>query len=158
MLEKTSSTLTFMMIAMKNYLLFPLLFLSCLCFPVSSYSQENDPIPKTLPSEDEIPDYFKGSIGHETDTFQTKFINMLVILGLLIGFMILASWALKRMMRTRLANLNTGSTIKVLETRQLSPRAVLHLVEVQGQTVLIAESPTTVSYLATFPLEEEART
>ena len=80
---------------------------------------------------------------------------MLFILGLLIGFMILASWALKRMMKSKMTHLNTASSIKVLETRYLSPRATLYLVEVQDQSFLIAESPTTVTYITTFPIQEE---
>lgn len=87
----------------------------------------------------------------EADTFQKKFMNMLFVLALLIGFMILASWALKRMMKTKATQLNTGSSIKVLETRFLSPRATLYLVEIENQTLLIAESPTAVTYLQSFP-------
>lgn len=87
-------------------------------------------------------------------SFEAKFFNMLIILFLLIGFMFLASWSLKRMMKSKLTNLNTGSSIKVLETRYLSPRATLYIVEVEGQSLLIAESPTTVTHLKTFRLEE----
>ncbi len=42
----------------------------------------------------------------EQDTFQGKFLNMLFILGLLIGFMILASWLLKKMMKSRITQIN----------------------------------------------------
>lgn len=94
-------------------------------------------------------------VEHESDTFQAKFLNMLFILALLIGFMILASWALKRLMKTKINQLNTTNNIKVLETRYLSPRATLYLVEIVDQTFLIAESPTTVTYLATLPHEPE---
>ena len=79
---------------------------------------------------------------------------MIFILALLIGFMILAAWALKRMMKSKMTQLNTGSSIKILETRYLSPRATLYLIEIQGQNVLIAESPTVVSFLKTFRPEE----
>ena len=95
----------------------------------------------------EIPDVFVHRMGHESDTFQSKFLNMLFILALLIGFMLLASWALKRMMRTKVTQLNTGSSIKILETRYLSPRATLYLLDVDGHKLLIAESPTTVTHL-----------
>lgn len=99
----------------------------------------------------DIPVISADHIEKESDTFQAKFMNMLLVLGLLIGFMILASWALKRMMKTKLTQVNTQSEIKILETRYLSPRATLYLVEIQNQTVLIAESPTAVSYIKSFP-------
>ena len=95
-------------------------------------------------------------IERESDSFQRKFFNMLFILGLLIGFMILASWALKRMMKAKITNLNTSNTIKVLETRYLSPRATLYLIEIQNKNFLIAESPTNVTYLASIPSLGEA--
>ena len=87
------------------------------------------PNPETMPPDSaahenpqrdqdiEIPDVFVHRMGHESDTFQSKFLNMLFLLALLIGFMLLASWALKRMMRTKITQLNTGSSIKILETR-----------------------------------------
>ena len=69
----------------------------------------------------DIPDVLIDRVEHESDTFQAKFLNMLFILALLIGFMILASWALKRLMKTKINQLNTTNNIKVLETRYLSP-------------------------------------
>lgn len=91
----------------------------------------------------------------ETDSFESKFFNMIWILGLLIGFMFLASWSLKRMMKSKMTHMNSGSSIKVLETRYLSPRATLYLIEIQDQNFLIAESPTSVTYLKAFPLQRE---
>lgn len=86
----------------------------------------------------------------EQDNFQAKFLNMLFILTLLIGFMILASWVLKRMMKSRITQINQSSAIKVLETRQLSPKSALYLVEVEGRIILIAESGTSVNHIASF--------
>lgn len=103
----------------------------------------------------DLPDVLIDRVENESDTFQAKFLNMLFILALLIGFMILASWALKRMMKTKLSQLNTGSAIKVLETRYLSPRATIYVVEIQKHTIVIAESPTAVTYLTSLPLEAE---
>lgn len=90
----------------------------------------------------------------ETDSFQTKFLNMLLILGLLIGFMILASWMLKRMTRTRADQVNQSSSIRVLETRSLSPRSTIYLLDIRGQGIVVAETPTTTSHLATISLED----
>lgn len=171
--------LTVMMIAMKSYLLIPLFFVGLLCLHVPAFSQE-DSSPdspatsqtvqsvESLPADHQEEEEFKHDmpqhefpgvwidpVERESDTFQAKFFNMLVLLGLLIGFMILASWALKRLMKTKMTNLNTASYIKVLDTRYLSPRATLYLIEVQDKAFLIAESPTAVTYLGSVPLEEE---
>jgi flagellar protein FliO/FliZ len=150
------------MIAMKSYLFIPLLLLALFTLPLSGFTQENDHIP--LENEQESPHFVDHSevpgarvehVGRESDNFQTKFFNMLFILGLLIGFMLLASWALRRMMKSRMTQLNTASSIKLLETRYLSPKATLYLVEVQSQVFLLGESPTNLTYLATLPSEEE---
>lgn len=168
-----------MMIAMKSYLFLPLFFLGILFFPNVAFTQQNPAQssthqPQKVPSNDSLlQDHqnemeFRNDVYHEeipstwgdhhvekeSDTFQSKFFNMLFILGLLICFMMLASWALKRLMRTKITNLNTASNIKVIETRYLSPRATLYLVEVLNQTFLIAESPTTVTTVATLPVDE----
>jgi flagellar protein FliO/FliZ len=167
-----------MMIAMKSYFFFPLFFLYILSLPLSAFSQENSieqsraklqtvpSSPDTLPADhqegsdfkydiepENIPQRWENHAMRESDTFQTKFLNMLFILALLIGFMILASWALKRLMRSKMTQLNTNSDMKIIETRYLSPRATLYLVEVQNQAFLIAESPTAITYLATLSLE-----
>lgn len=158
-----------MMIAMKFYFSVSLFFLS-FCLPFSGFTQaepHSEQI-QTVPADpiedlkiDEhfnpraMPDHWLDQPEKESDTFQTKFFNMLTILGLLIGFMILASWALKRLMKTKLTHMNTTGHIKVLETRYLSPRATLYLVEIQDQAFLIAESPTNVAYLTNFSLEKE---
>ena len=76
---------------------------------------------------------------------------MLFILALLVAFMILASWALRLADENQNSQLNISSEIKVLETRHLSPRATLYLVEIQDKTVLIGESPTSITCLATLP-------
>lgn len=89
------------------------------------------------------------------DDFQAKFFHMLYILALLIGFMMLASWSIKRLMKNKMTNLNTSSNIKVLETRYLSPRATLYVIEIEGKTFLIGESPSNVSYLSTISHEED---
>lgn len=162
-----------MKIAMKTYLLLPFFFSVYLLFPSSGLAEQTaeEPPPTThaATTDESVPAHPKESqfshlIDHphlpdslieraenETDTFQSKFLNMLFILSLLIGFMILASWMLKRMMKTKIGLQNTASNIKILETRYLSPRATLYLVEIQEKSFLIAESPTAVTFLSSIP-------
>jgi flagellar biogenesis protein FliO len=166
------------MLAMKFYLLYLLFFFGMMSSPklvlaqidhstqpplTSQTTQPNHSLPSDhdenvdftkFPEHGEIPEFGRERPERESDTFQAKFLNMLYILALLILFMIFASWALKRMMRSKMAQINVASNIKLLETRYLSPRATLHLISVQNQDFLIAESPTTVSYLATLSPEK----
>ena len=100
-------------------------------------------------------DSFFKKTEKESDTFVSKFANMLAILGLLIAFMLLASWFIKRMMRTRVDQLNTESVIRVVETRYLSPKSSIHLLDVMGQGILIAESNAGVHQLAKIHLKPE---
>lgn len=123
----------------------------------SSYPEKDEDafLKERFPFEDLQDPMMPSSTDRQSDSFQTKFFNMLYILALLVAFMFLASWALKRMMKNRMTHLNTGSNIKVLETRYLSPRATLYLIETHEKTFLIAESPTSVTLLTSFPLQSE---
>lgn len=138
-------------------LFFSFLLLSTFSQPIHSEEEANNQLHVEaieLQQEQNIPLEHDG--GHEKDDFQSRFIHMLTLLVLLIGFMILASWALKRMMNSRVTQINQSSVIKVIETRHLSPKATLHLVDINGETVLIAESPSSVTHIASFrsPLEQ----
>ncbi len=163
-------------IAMKQYLLIPFLFLTLFSASLSmaQESQTQPPLAKDAHSiEQDSSDYpvYDANAVHlpdayhdplvdpvvkDSDTFQSKFMNMLFLLGLLIGFMLLASWILKKMTKTRVTQLNQASSIKVLETRYLSPRSTLYLLDVQGQTLLIAESPMGVAQLASLGTTPES--
>lgn len=162
---------------MKAYLLIPLLLLLSFSTLTYGYGQDNSSSEKEVKSDqtgqnpylhsdkplttkprdriltdDLLYDAQKESHlnPNEADDFQSKFMNMLFMLGLLIGFMLFASWLLKRMSRSRVTNLNQGSDIKVLETRYLSPRATLYLLDIHGKNILIAESPMGVSHISSF--------
>lgn len=108
--------------------------------------KENDPYDTLIDRVEEAP-----------DQFQTKFMNMLFMVALLIGFMIFASWFIKRMMKTRLEQMNAASNIQILETRYLNPKSTIYLLDVMGQGLLIAESHAGITHLATIPLEEQEK-
>jgi len=112
--------------------------------------------PETSPAKnDSYNTLMKKIENEEPDNFQVKFMNMLFMLGLLIAFMIIASWFIKRMMKSRLDQMNTGSSIRVVETRYLSPKTTVYLLDAMGKGLLIAESHSGVTYLAAVPLHEE---
>lgn len=87
------------------------------------------------------------------DKFYTEFLNMLATLGLLIGVILIAAWFLKRFLNTRMEQINTVSSIKIVERRALSPKSALYLLEVNDQSILIAESQNGVTFLSRFSPE-----
>jgi len=88
---------------------------------------------------------------HDEDHFYKEFINMLGTLGVLVALIFAASWALKRLLKTRTQQLNTTSNIKILDQRPLSTKTALYLVEIHGRTMAIAESHNALIKLAEFP-------
>ncbi len=132
----------------KNKLFSALVFCLYLLCPLFSLQSEmvNDESDHFLTHLQEIP------LEH-TEDFQTKFFHMLFILTLLIGFMVIAAWALKRMMKTRITQLNANSTIKIVESRQLSPRTTIYILETEHQQYCIAECVNSVTLLSTHSLE-----
>lgn len=148
---------------MKKYLLAIFIFVGCF----GLHSQETAP-PGTIPIDHNLPALHPSPAKEDTydtlmkrveqdqpDNFQVKFMNMLFMLGLLIGVMILASWFIKRMMKTRLEQINTGSSIRVVEARYLSPKTTVYLLDAMGKGILVAESHTGVTYLTTVPLHDK---
>lgn len=85
------------------------------------------------------------------DHFFGQFMKMLGTLGLLIAIMFAASWSLKRILNTRVQQLNESSFIKVVEKRALSNKSFLYLVDVQDKTFVIGESMNSITLLATLP-------
>lgn len=82
------------------------------------------------------------------DPFQERFQKMLVTLFGLIAFMILGAITVKQLMKTRLGQANQSSAFQLLETRVLSHKLSLHLVEIDGDRILVGETASHVSLLA----------
>lgn len=89
------------------------------------------------------------------DHFMEQFIHMLTVLGFIIALIFLVSWLLKRMLNTRIQQVNTTSDIKILERRALSPKTTIYILDIQGLKVAIAESPTGATLLGPIKNEEE---
>lgn len=132
---------------MKIYLFFLFFFLSTSLNATSDIASLEDNSREILQTEAHDISHWLDQPEQEPHDFQGKFIHMLIILGLLVAFMYCASWALKRMMRARVMTQNLGNSIQLLESRALSARLTLHIVEVDGKKILISESPTSSSYI-----------
>lgn len=120
-------------------------------------AQEDIPssLPERTTSEPLNKDPFGGDLDKDSGSFQAKFMHMLFLLGLIIAFMLLASYMLKRLNRSRVEQLNTSSTIRVREARMISARSTIYLIEIEGKGLVIAESPTSITHLTTISLKEE---
>lgn len=108
------------------------------------------------PSLEETLKAEEGGMGR----FFGEFMNMLFALGLIIGLMLVVAWVMKRLLNTRLQQMNTTSLIKILERRTISPKGAVYLIEAGGKGFLVAESASGFERLGEVPLNytEEAET
>jgi flagellar biogenesis protein FliO len=105
-----------------------------------------------------VPEKYKSFLAEEVPesqgtNFTHEFIKMIFVLGFLLILIFLAMWVFKRIFTQRIEFMNKNSSIKILESRSISPKANIHLLEVNGTTVLLSESPAGVHPLAQFPPE-----
>ena len=120
---------------------------------VPDFSPPTDLTGPVFPLEDLVP-----PPNEDTSRFLSEFMNMLATLGLVLCFILIAAWFLKRMLNTRMEQANVSSLIKVIERRALSPKTAIYLLEIQGKTLIISETAHGVTRLDSYnsPEEEEA--
>ncbi len=107
---------------------------------------ETAPIPEpTLPQE--LADELRKTEGKEPTAFAEQFSKMLFYLGLLLGLLFVVLWFLKKFQMQQGLKLNETNLIRVLETRALSHKSILYLVDVEENTYLIAESHSGLTLL-----------
>jgi flagellar biosynthetic protein FliO len=92
---------------------------------------------------------------HEEITFETMFVKMILVLVSLLVMVAFCVWLFKRMNHSRLSQMNYHKTIKILETRPISPKTLLYLVEVGDRRILLSESQLDVRQLTTLEFPEE---
>lgn len=106
---------------------------------------------ETPPSKDPAKDLFNPYFKEEPieipqeNRFLGEFFYMLLMLGLLIGSVLLASRYIKQLTSKRLETLNASNDIKILESRALSQRSQVFLIEAEGKKYLIAESAAAIT-------------
>jgi flagellar protein FliO/FliZ len=118
--------------------------------PTTPKAQEAQAVPPpsseyAFPLEDVLPRQTQ-----QTDYFYKEFIKMLGVLGLILGFILLSAWLLKKLMTSRIQQVNVLSPIKILESRPLTPKTTVYLLEIQGKEIAIAESQNGVTLLSEF--------
>lgn len=87
----------------------------------------------------------------ETGDLYVEFTKLAFMLGLIIAFMLMIMWFLKRLFNTRVEQMNLTSLIKILERRTLSPKTSLYIVEVNDRRIVFAESHNGVTVLSHLP-------
>lgn len=68
------------------------------------------------------------------------FVNMIVTLMIIVGLIFISIIVLKKIMRSRLLQVNRGAKIKILERRPLNQKASLYLVDIMGKSIVVGES------------------
>lgn len=105
------------------------------CFHAKNLVAEE--LPASLISEENLTLETDHAVG--ADPFQERFQRMLITLFGLVAFMILGAIVVKQWMKMQSSQVNQGSAIQLLESRALSQKVSLHLVEMEGSRVLVGE-------------------
>lgn len=88
------------------------------------------------------------SVQPSTGDLYLEFFKMIFMLGVIIAFLLMIMWFIKRMLSTRIEQLNTTSVIKILERRPLTQKTVIYVVEAYDKRILLAESHGGVTLLS----------
>ena len=80
-------------------------------------------------------------IEEQTSRFTYEFIKMFVILGGMVAVLLAISWYMKRLTNKKFERGNDESLIKVVERRSLSARSIVYLLDVEGKSFVIGETP-----------------
>ncbi len=92
----------------------------------------------------------------QSPSYEGAFIKMIVTLFVLILFVFLTFWVIRRLGQGRLRGFGSSRSIRVIERKPLSPKSMLYLVEIGHKKFLIAESQLEVRRLGT--IEELSET
>ncbi len=94
------------------------------------------------------------------EAFGPLFTKMIFLLGSLMAILLVAAWAMKRVMASRWQSSNGDSSIQIIERRMLHTKAGLYLIQVENQKMLAVESPSGFQSLGQWtaePLNSESK-
>lgn len=75
-----------------------------------------------------------------TTSYEFAFFKMIAMLVVLLVFVCVSGWLLRKLAQGRLRQSNSNKSIKVLERRALSQKSMLYIIEYGGKQILLAES------------------
>lgn len=118
-------------------------------------AEETQPVPEnTVEPHKPTHSFFEEVTDKEKasdDRFVQELGNMLFTLGGILAVIFIAGWFIKRMLNTKIQQVNVTSPIKILERRALSPKTAIYLLEISGKKIAVAESQNGVTHLGEFP-------
>ncbi|MFZ0564684.1 MAG: flagellar biosynthetic protein FliO [Chlamydiales bacterium] len=114
-------------------------FIPLLFFSFSLFGEESSLVELTSQAVEE-----------KSYNYWAEFVNMLITLFFIIGAVMASVWVLKRIMRSRVQQLNRSTGIKILERRSLNTKSSLYLVDILGKGVVISESQAGIQLITEF--------
>ena len=87
-----------------------------------------------------------------------EFVNMIITLMIVVALIFISVIVLKRIMRSRMQQVNRGAQIKIMERRPINQKTSLYLINIAGKVVMIGESPAGLNLITELPdveIEEE---
>ena len=123
----------------------------------TAFSQTTPPPATPAPVEpplESLPPEFREVAEEEKkngDAFTSGLLKMLMTLGMMIALIYIISYMLKKAMNKNQMRVNETSGIKILESRSLSQRTAIYLVEIEGKEYVLAESTNGVTLLDNAP-------
>ncbi len=98
-----------------------------------------------------LADIAVGTLEGQSYNYMGQFVNMLLTLGFILILIFISVYVLKRIMRSRIHQLNRSTGIKILERRALNSKSSLYLIDILGKGVVISESPAGIHVVTEFP-------
>lgn len=77
----------------------------------------------------------------DTGRFMGEFFKMLFVLGGMVAVLLAISWYMKRLTNQQFSKGNDDSLIKVIERRSLSARTMIYVLDIEGKTFVVGETP-----------------
>ncbi|MCB1114475.1 MAG: flagellar biosynthetic protein FliO [Chlamydiia bacterium] len=77
----------------------------------------------------------------QTSRFFYEFIKMLGVLGIMVAVLLGLSWYMRRLTGQRFEKVNDESLIKVIDRRSISQKTIIYLLEVEGKSLVVGETP-----------------
>ena len=108
------------------------LFFSFFIFSLAAGEETNAP---SQPPSPPIPSY------------EGIFIKMMLSLGAILALVLVTIWLLKKLSHGRIGGFGSQKKILILEKKNLSPKTLLYLIELEGKKILISESQFEVRML-----------
>lgn len=133
------------------------ILLAFLLFSISAFAQEK-PSPNNPPEK--YPEYFKEELDKTNkfgeSNFFEEFIQMMIYLIGIIAFMVFFMWIFKRLLSVKIQQSNKTCEIKIIESRAISQKTTLHIIEIYDREYAIAESLNGVTRLGELSSDQKS--